>query len=114
MLMAIRQDQDGGTTGQPLWPVWTPLRIAISVVWVLCTIVSGLLFLFDASLLADPYLGATPSRSDVSKARVFTVIAGVLFAVGPLAIWILRRKRIWLMLTFLPIIAAILQVVRTL
>lgn len=84
------------------WEVWTLPRAALATSWLIGTFVAGasLLYpsLFAAGIIRDvdrPF--PEPVRETALSALSWLFLSGVIIAGGPLGVWLLRRRRGWLL-----------------
>jgi hypothetical protein len=80
------------------WERWTWARLTAAVIWILVTSALGLYFGYTAGFAGGGFFGE-PSTTDVLRTGARLMItATVLIAAGPLGVWLLRRRRPWLMI----------------
>lgn len=79
------------------WTEWTPARVLVAVVVLCISSAGGLFFLWNGVWEAAPLFGVEPSDHEEAGAAFYYLLSATCMALGPLAIWGLRRTRPWLL-----------------
>lgn len=86
------------------WSRWTWPRGILALLWIALTSIVTFVMLWAADFTAsvENVLGPAPSDADdLTWAALVTLGAAGVWASGPLVIFILRRKRVWLALALI-------------
>ena len=80
----------------PSWERWTVARAVIAGV-----MIGGMGFvayypLWLAIVLGSTWWSVEPTSGERQLAALFTLVSASIFAVGPMGVWLLRRRRVWL------------------
>ena len=87
------------------WQRWTWPRAAVTVLWLVATAAFGLYWalLGGIGVGIGSLRGNVPSASSFLLGARYTLMGGAIVAAGPLGVWLVRRRKVWL-LAFLVLI----------
>lgn len=83
------------------WEEWTLLRLLAAFLWILVSATVGLA-LWRAAAFGSARLFGTPPSADILRTAARYALGGtVVLGAGPLGVWLLRRRRLWLVLALI-------------
>lgn len=82
---------------QPRWERWSSGRVLAALVWCLVTTGAGLWALWLGFWSVVTLFGERPAPSEYAAGAWWTLLGGVLLALGPAAVNVLRRRTGWLL-----------------
>jgi hypothetical protein len=80
------------------WERLTWVRVISAVGWIMGTSAFGLYFVYMAGFAGGGFMGV-PATAEILRTGARLMITGTgLIAVGPFGVWLLRRRRLWLLI----------------